>query len=460
MALICEKKMHRTVIVGGGAAGIAAAIAAAKNGAEVLLVESESGIGGDLFSGMPLLGVYTSLGKTCVHGILDEIIDICKKSDPDGYIGQVYDWRTVCGLCLDPEILRLAVVRLLKKYNVRLLLNSTVTGLEVTQGTVKSLRISGRKDTYNINCGCIIDATGGGNITLMAGGKVINGDKKGLFQPMSLLFRMAGVKFKPFLKFILDNPDEILLSENPVIKKTKAEAAQALYVAGYPYAAISAGGKTLGKAIYNGEVHPCTATFITPTSMHRKEVCINATRIAELDCRDDFAVSNALLELSEQVVNLERFFKRHIPGFKNSSISSIAHRVGIRETGRIKGEYTLTQDEVINAVRHSDCIALGCHHVDIHGSGVAQTRIPVKDGLAYDIPYRCLIPQEINNVIVAGRCLSSDRGANGSARVMGTCIATGQAAGMAAAIFSKKRKNNFRDIDASKIRCNLVIPNH
>ena len=451
--------MVKTVIVGGGAAGIAASIAAAKNGADVLLVESESGIGGDLFSGMPLLGAYTSLGKNCVNGILDEIIDLCRKTDPEGYIGQVYDWRTVCGLCLDPEVLRLAVMRLLKKYKVKLLLNSTVVGLDVVQGTVKSLRIAGRNGTYNIDCGCIVDASGGGNITLMAGGAVMNGDEKGVFQPMSLLFRMAGVEFEPFLKFVLDNPDEVLLCENPIIKKNRAEAARALYTAGYPYAAISAGGEILGKAIRDGEIHSCTATFITPTSMRRKELCINATRIADINCTDDFAVSTALLELSEQVVNLERFFKKHIPGFEESSISSIAHRVGVRETGRIKGEYTLSQDEVVNAARHSDYIAQGSHHVDIHGSGVAQIRIPVKDGLAYDIPYRCLIPLGIKNVIVAGRCLSSDRGANGSARVMGTCIATGQAAGMAAAIFSSERKNNFRDIEAAEIRYNLGMPN-
>ncbi|MDD5599857.1 MAG: FAD-dependent oxidoreductase, partial [Victivallaceae bacterium] len=116
---------------------------------------------------------------------------------------------------------------------------------------------------------------------------------------------------------------------------------------------------------------------------------------------------------------------------------------------------SLQQDEVVNAVRHSGRIARGCHHVDIHGEGTAQIRIPVKNGQTYDIAYQCLIPKGLKNIIAAGRCLSSDRGANGSARVMGTCIATGQAAGTAASIFQNENKRDFRDIEPAKIRAKL-----
>ncbi|MCK5844230.1 MAG: FAD-dependent oxidoreductase, partial [Victivallales bacterium] len=364
----------KTIIVGAGVAGLAAAIIAAKNGADVLLIESESTVGGDLFSGMPLLGAYTSLGDCCVHGVLDEIINTCKAVDPDGYIGPVCDWRTVYGLCSDPEILRLAVFELLKKYNVKILLNSTVIGVDCVSGSVKSIRVATRNATHSVDCGCVVDATGGGNITSMTGGEVYNGDEDGQFQPMSLLFRMADVQFEPLLRFIRDNPSEALLSENPVMRKTPAEAALAVYEGGYPYVAIAASGKLLGSAIKDGDIHQCTATFITPTSMRRGEVCVNATRIAGIDCTDDLAVSAALLDLSAQVANLARFFQKRVPGFSYSSISSIGNRVGVRETGRIKGEYILTQNEVVEATRHSDCIAKGAHHVDIHGAGTAQIR--------------------------------------------------------------------------------------
>ncbi len=442
----------RTVVVGAGASGVAAAIMSAKNGVETLLVESESMIGGDLFSGMPLLGAYTSLGDCCVHGILDEIITTCKTIDLDGYIGPVCDWRTVYGLCFDPEILRLAVLTLLKKYNVKIILNSTVIGVASVAGEVKTLRIAGRKTVYNIACNCVVDATGGGNITSLAGGKVDNGSEDGQFQPVSLLFRMTDVEFEPLLKFIRDNPDEALLAENPVLQKNSTEAALALYQSGYPYVALAAKGELLGKAIKSGAVHQSTAAFITPTSMRRGEVCINATRIAGINCSDDIAVSETLLELSSQIINLANFFKKEVPGFKNAGISSIAHRIGIRETGRIRGEYVLSQADVVAGRTHANGIAKGAHHVDIHGAGTAQTRIPVKNGKGYDIPYPCLIPKELKNVIAAGRCLSSDRGANGSARVMGTCIATGQAAGAATVIFSKNCLGDFRAVLPDEIK--------
>ena len=447
----------KTIVVGGGAAGIAAAIAAAKNGVDTLLIESESSIGGDLFSGMPLLGAYTSLGEPCVNGILDEIIDAVKALDLDGYIGPVCDWRTVHGLCFDPEILRLAVTLLLKKYNVTLLLNSTVTKVNSEAGTVTSLEVASRNGSQVFDCDCVVDASGGGNITAMAGGKVDYGDENGRFQPVSLVFRMSDVSFDSLLEFVKDNPGEAILCENPVLEEDPAKAAKMLCDKGYPYVAIAAAGKVLGEAVKTGVIHPCTAAFITPTSVKKQEVCINATRIAGIDCTDDFAVSAALCEISEQAVNLVRFFGEKIPGFEKASISAVAHRVGIRETGRIQGEYTLQQDEVINAVEHSDFVARGSHHVDIHGEGTAQVRIPVKDGLAYDIPYQCLIPKGIKNVIAAGRCLSSDRGANGSARVMGTCISTGQAAGTAASILLKNNKDDFRDIEPSEIRTKLNL---
>ena len=440
------------IIVGGGAAGISAAISASKNGADTLLVESGSSIGGDLFSGMPLLGTYTSLGNQCVHGILDEIIDTCNMIDPRAYIGPVCDWRTVYGLCIKPEILCLGINSLLRKYCVKLLLNSMVTGVNSANGTVTSLRIAtqGGKIT-TISCDAVVDASGGGNITAMAGGEILAGDENRNFQPVSLVFRMANVQFESLLRFIRDNPEEALLAENPVLKKKRAEAAMALYNSGYPYVAISANGKVLGQAIKTGAMHPCTAAFVTPTSILLEEVCLNATRIGGIDCTDEFTVSATLPELAGQVANTARFFKERIPGFENASISSIAHRVGVRETGRIKGEYTLSQSDVIEAVKHTDVIARGCHHVDIHGAGTAQVRIPVKDGQYYDIPFRCLLPLGLKNVIAAGRCISSDRGANGSLRVMGTCIATGQAAGMAAAILSRENKKDFRSIKVNEI---------
>ncbi len=434
-------------VAGGGAAGIAAALTSAKAGIDTLLIEADGGVGGDLFSGMPLLGSYTSKGEQCVYGILDELKDECRKIDPDSWLGPVCDYRTVHGLCVDPEILRLAVYTLLERYHVHLLLNSMIVGTEVRDGRLHSLSVKSKNALHSIVCDCAVDATGGGYLSAMCGAKVFFGSEQGEFQPISLVYRMCGVNYEEFLAYIRDNPAEAILCENPVLPTDPKEAAELLYRNGLPYVAVSTGSRLLSQALKAKRLHPCTAAFITPTSPKRQEVCLNATRIANLDCADDLTVSSSLPQLAVQVANSSRLFKELLPGFANASISSIMFKTGIRESGRIDGDYTLTQDDVLNARRFDDAIAQGSHHVDIHGSGTNQVRIPIRGGIAYDIPYRSLLPKGLSNVIAAGRCIASDRGANGTVRVMGTCLATGQAAGKAAAVLMQRNYHDFRQID-------------
>ncbi len=286
----------------------------------------------------------------------------------------------------------------------------------------------------------------------MAGGKVLYGDKDGNMQPVSLVFRMAGVSFKTLLQFIRNNPDDFILAENPVMEKDRTKAAELLCKCGYPYAALAAGGKLLGNALKKGQMYPCTAMFMTPSSMEIGEICINSTRIAHLDASSSVTASKAMLDLSEQMQIAISYLVSSVPGFEKAVLSSVASRLGIRETGRVIGEYELKQDDVLSGKKFVTAIGQGAHHVDIHGAGTDQVRIPVKNGFTYDIPFDCLLPQYLNNVLVAGRCISSDRGANGSVRVMGTCIVTGQASGVAAAIACKQRINDVRKINIDNIR--------
>lgn len=438
-------------IAGGGAAGIAAALTSAKAGIDTLLIEADGGVGGDLFSGMPLLGTYTSRGEQCVYGILDELRDECRKIDPDAWLGPVCDYRTVHGLCVDPEILRLAVYALLHRYGVRLLLNSMIVDAEVCNGRLRSLNVKSKNTLHRIACDCAVDATGGGYLSSLCGAGVFFGSEQGEFQPVSLVYRMCGVDYEKFLAYIRDNPEEAILCENPVLPADPGEAAGLLYRNGLPYVAVSTQSRLLGEAVKTGRLHPCTAAFITPTSRQRREVCLNVTRIAGLDCADDAAMSDTLPRLAVQVADSSRLFKELLPGFADASISSVMFKMGVRESGRIDGEYTLTQDDVLNAGRFDDVVAHGCHHVDIHGSGNAQIRIPIRNGSAYDIPYRSLLPKGLANVIAAGRCIASDRGANGTVRVMGTCLDTGQAAGRAAAVLLRRNHVDFRQVKTEEL---------
>lgn len=445
------------IVVGVGIAGVTAAIAAAKTGNRVLLIGIEATVGGDACTGMPILGAYSSRGEKCVGGILDELLAICK-TIPGAYIGPVCDYRTVYGLCINPAATRIAILALLKKYNINLLLKSTVIDVESGNGQVNAVNvICGNGEKLRFECQYIIDATGNGNIVKMAGGKVLYGDAHGNMQPVSLVFSMAGVKVEPFLRFIMDNPDEAILAENPVFETNRAKAAELLYRSGYPYVALSAQGKLLGTAIRKGEMYPCTAMFMTPVSMQTGEVCVNSTRIAQLDASSTETASKAMLDLVGQVQIAIKFLSGNVPGFEDAILSSVAPRLGIRETGRIVGDYTLSQEDVVSGRKHANGIGQGSHHVDIHGAGTAQVRIPIRDGRTYDIPFSCLLPVDLNNVIVAGRCISSDRAANGSARVMGTCMVTGQAAGAAAALAVERKIDETRRIDIDALRKHLRL---
>ncbi|MFA6569477.1 MAG: FAD-dependent oxidoreductase [Victivallales bacterium] len=444
------------VVVGVGIAGVTAALAAAKTGMGVLLIGNEGNAGGDACTGMPLLGTYSSRGEKCVGGILDELLAICK-TIPGGYIGPVCDYRTVYGLCVSPSAMRLAILLLLKKYEVNLLLNSTVTDIESENGKVNAVNVvCGNGEKRRFECRSLVDASGGGNIVKMAGGNVLCGDANGNMQPVSLIFRMAGVKFEPFLRFIMENPEEALLSENPVFETDRTKAAELLYRSGYPYVALAAQGKLLGKALQKGEMYPCTAMFMTPVSMQTGEICVNSTRIAQLDASCPETASKAVLDLAGQVQTAVKFLCSRVPGFEKAVLSSVASRLGVRETGRIVGDHTLSQEEAVSGKRHASGIGRGAHHIDIHGAGTAQVRIPIKDGRTYDIPFGCLLPAGLENVIAAGRCISSDRGGNGSARVMGTCMVTGQAAGLAAALAAESSKDNMRGINIDVLRRRLT----
>ena len=416
------------VVAGGGAAGIAAALSAAKAGADTTIVEMDGGVGGDLFSGMPLLGAFTAKGVQISHGVLDELLAECRAIHSPGVVGPVCDFRMVTGLCLDPEVLRLAVYRLLQKYQVKLLLNTMITSAQVSDGVLASVSVKSKNYSGTLPLSAAIDATGGGYLTQMCGGKVFFGSEDHVFQPVSLVFRMCGVNYKQLLTHILNHPEDAQLSENPVYPTDRAEAAKLLFEQALPYVAVKADSSILAPAMASGKIHQCTAAFITPTAPERGEVCLNVTRVAQVDCADDAKIAQTLPLLAEQVVKTAEFFRQAMPGFANASVSHVYPKCGVRESGRIDGVETLRQDDVIEARRFSNAVAQGCHHVDIHGSGTAQVRIPVKEGSAYDIPAGALCPKGLHNVFAAGRCISSDRGANGSARVMGTCLSTGQAA--------------------------------
>lgn len=431
-----KEQNYDVAVIGAGSAGVAAAIAAAKNGAKTLLVESSSVIGGDLLSGLPIDGCRTTAGEWIVGGVAKELFDGC--ADMDGYIGSIYDRRNIWVVMINPKIMGFVILKTLAKYGVDILPYSQVESVCHADGMVSSITARNKTELFDIKAKQYIDCTGDGDVAYMCGVPYEMGDENGELQPMTMVFQIRNIHPEEVLRFVLEHPENCGLGENPNSPKTARELAQELYDLGYPKVFFSGKGPLLQKGIASGELHSCSMMAFNPNAVDLSVVTVNTTRLVRKDCISADVLGTTMLELTEQVENAFRFIKNNIPGCQDAVLDGIAPRLGIRESRRIMGEYYLTGEEVSNGVKRDDGICKGGHEVDIHGKDEKHVRRTIKNAGSYDIPFGCLVPKGMSNLLMAGRCLSSDRVAHSSARVMGTCMAMGQAAGTAAALCVQK----------------------
>lgn len=441
---------YDVVVIGGGSAGIAAAVSSAKNGAKTLLVESSPMVGSDLLAGLPIDGCLSSCGEWIVKGFAQELFDECKKMG--GYIGDFSDRRALYMVAVDPEIMNVAIIELLNKYGVKTLLYTFAETVVMDKGEVKGVMATNKAGKFMISAKTFIDCTGDGDIAVAAGADYEIGSKEsGILQPVSMVFRMAGVDTEKLLRFVVEHPENAGLAENPILNKTKEQCAKELYEMGLPKVFFEGSGPLLSEGIARGDIYPCSMLAVIPVSMERKEVSINSTRISGVNALYPEQLSDSLADLTSQVKICASFLKKSVPGFENAVFSGLAPKIGVRETRRIMGEYVLSTDDILGARKSSLGIAKGGHELDIHGASKNHERKQIQDGGSYDIPYGCIIPKGIDNMFIAGRCISSSREAHSSARVMGTCMATGQAAGTAAAM-AVKSGVSIRELSIEHLR--------
>jgi hypothetical protein len=181
----------------------------------------------------------------------------------------------------------------------------------------------------------------------------------------------------------------------------------------------------------------------------------NMTRVTGLDPTQGEQLSQAEFEGRKQAFEYARFLREQVPGYEKSFISNLSVQIGIRESRRIYGDYRLTRQDVLSARKFSDAIAQCGAPIEDHHVGGDTRWEYLPEGETYQIPYRCLLPQRVESLLVAGRCLSADHDAHASVRSMGQCMAMGQAAGVAA-VLSIEDKNVPREITVSKLQTKLV----
>ncbi len=384
-------------VVGGGFAGVSAAIAAARAGRSVLLLEKGGMLGGAASNCLVLpfmsysTNMRTSDGRServdLVRGIFREFINELQKTGG----GDKHSYNT--------EYLKIVLDRMIRKSGADVLFHSTVTAANRSGRKITSLDFHTAAGTMTVSSDIYIDATGDAELSAAAGcGFTLGREEDNLCQPMTLCFRMSGVSYRDVMRCLPD--------------------IQKLYI----------------KFRESGEIsNPREDILVFPT-FNENVVHFNSTRIVKLNPTDPFELTQAEFEAREQMLELSSFLKENFEIFRNAEIVSAAPSIGIRESRMVNGMHILTGDELVSTVKFSDAIAAGNYDIDIHnpsGSGTSHYFFP--EGEYYTIPYRSLVAADADNLLIAGRCISCDHRAQASIRIMPICAATGEAAGTAAA---------------------------
>ena len=404
------------LVAGGGPAGIGAAVAAARNGADVLLVEGANSLGG-----MASNGLVTTMLRVagCEGGIVREIWARLEVLDSAHVSGR--------GAEVNASVFKLAALQIAREAGVRLLLHA-LAGEAITDGKrVLGARIAGKGGIQSVSARVVVDATGDGDLAASAGAAWEKGREDGSLQAVSLNFELAGVD-----RSALPTWDEFV--------KLSGQAIQDGAIDLPPYV----------KSLHFGREHPFYPAGVTHFQLDL------ATGV---DASDPESLTEGEAVCHERVLQIWRFLKERVPGFEDSAIVNVAAYLGVRETRRIRGERVLCDDDVLSARKFPDGISRGSFYMDVHDG---QTKTPeYKASLApppgdfYEIPYGCLVPLDLDGLLVCGRCISTTRMANGSIRIQATCMNTGQAAGTAAAL-CVQRGVRPRDVSGAELRGVLV----
>lgn len=389
------------VVLGSGSAGSTAAIAAARTGADTLLVERYGFLGGT--STMVLdtfYGFYTPADQAArvVNGIPWEIVERLYA------YGMVLERPSSYGagqaVTYDPTTLKVVWEQTVGAAGARLLLHTFCVDVLKDGDRISGLVVASKQGLGLIMGRVFVDASGDADLVFKSGAPFEAAGTDGQpAQSLTTTFRLGGVNAERARA----------VKRDELVKRMKA--------------ANVSGEYRLPRE--EGSIHATPIADVVATNM---------TRVAYVDGTDPFELTKAEVEGRSQALEYTRFLREQIPGYEHSYLMNFSTQIGIRETRRIWGEYRLTREDVLSARQFEDAIAQCGAPIEDHHAGNNTRWEYVPDGGTYDIPYRVLLPQGVSNLVVAGRCLSADHDAHASVRSMGQCMAMGQAAGTAAAL--------------------------
>jgi hypothetical protein len=436
---------YDVLVVGGGNAGCAAALAAARTGARVLLVERYGFLGGTATAAMvgPWM-TFHSGSERIVGGIAQEIVErLIARGGSPGHLHDASDYVPTI-TPFDPELHKALLFEMMTENNVALLLHAWFLEPIVSAGRVAGARVATVGGIRTLRARRTIDATADALVAFGAGVPTQQGDAQGRVQPASLMFRLSHVDVEALAAYVRRRPDQMRSS-----LKTHERTPDAL-------TAVAGLYELWDDARARGEVTVPRELVSFFASPYADEVTVNMTRVVDIDPLDPDDLTRAEVESRAQVTQLVAFFRKDVPGFANARIAATAAQIGVRESRRIVGDYTLTADDVLTARTFPDAVARSAYPIDIHnprGSGTTTHRLP--PGASYEIPYRCLLPVGVEDLLVAGRCISTTHEALASTRLTPTVMTLGQAAGTAAAL-AYRADVTPRALDPQALRARLV----
>ncbi len=410
-------KNYDVIIIGGGFAGCAAALAASRNGCKVLLIEQSGALGGAANTCLinPFMPNRTKIHKENSETEILELsrgifAEICER---------LKDMDAITGNRFHEEYLKLILDDMLEEAGVDVLFHSTLCDVCVENEKLTGVTVITKSGKISFKASQYIDCTGDADLAVMSGCPYHLGrESDNLCQPMTLCFRIANVDEDEFFT------PECNEQRQAIYKRWQAE------------------GKTS---------NPRENILLFRTTV-KGVVHFNTTRVVRKNPVDPFDVSWAEREARRQMYDIYRMLKEELPSFRDAQIISSAAWIGARESRMIDGEHLLNEEELRNCTVFPDAIAAGNYDIDIHnpeGSGTSHYYFP--DGEYYTIPYRSLVPKNIDNLLVAGRCISSTHEAQASYRIMPIVCCLGEAAGVGASV-AVKNGCTPKDADIKEIQ--------
>ena len=410
-----QTKTCDVAVIGGGPGGLPAAIRAARMGKKTILVERNSFLGGTAASGLGILGYLDRQGRKALGGIAQELID--RLTGYGGAIGHypcpVHNSITP----ISPDWFKIVAVEMCREAGVEVLFNSELLDATIENGRVVCAEVYGKCTRTLIEAKVYIDGTGDGDLAYMAGARYMQSPEN------------FGIK-EDYAKgydptFFRASRGHCFIGMDELIKKAKAK----------------------------GDFHVPRNQFIHITTPVDGMLAINTSRIIEIDASDPYQLSKGLEEGYLQVRELMAFMNKYLPGFEQAQLAGISPTLGVRETRHFVGVKRLTHETMYAPETKREAVAQSAYNIDIH-SGVKDhiDLTPVAE--PFGIPYGCLVPESLNGLLLSGRTISVDTQVFASARVMGPCIAVGEAAGTAAAM-SVDKGIELRDVDVDALRATL-----